>query len=95
MKQFREMGKRLVIWGAGSKGVNFLNALKDSGIEYAVDLNTRKQGKYVAEAGVQIVSPTFLKEYQPDIIVIMNPIYKHEIRSISKELGLTAEFMEC
>ena len=86
-------GQRAVVWGAGSKGVTFLNVLKNSQIEYVVDVNPRKQGMYIPGTGQRIVSPEFLREYQPDIIVVMNPIYKNEIRQLTQNLGLTTRFV--
>ena len=45
-------GKRVVVWGEGSKGVTLLNAVghKET-IQYVVDLNTNKQGKYIPGTG--------------------------------------------
>jgi SAM-dependent methyltransferase len=81
MEQMARNGLRAVIWGAGSKGVTFLNtlALRDQ-IEYVVDLNPRKRGMFIAGTGQQIVSPDFLREYRPDVVIVMNPIYSDEIR---------------
>ena len=88
-------GQRLVVWGSGSKGVTFLNTLQTHNqIEYVVDINPRKQGNYVAGTGQKIVPPEFLLEYQPDVIVIMNSVYKSEIKELCKQLGLSAE-MRC
>ncbi len=83
-------GKRAVVWGGGSKGVTFLNLLniKDE-IEYVVDINPRKQGMYIAGSGQKIVSPEFLQDYQPDVVIVMNSIYKHEIQSTLSGLGIT------
>jgi hypothetical protein len=40
------VAKRVVIWGSGSKGLNFLNRLKTQDrIEYVVDINSRKHWK--------------------------------------------------
>ena len=87
-------GKRVVIWGAGSKGVTFLNALGiRSEIEYVVDINPRKTGMYVAGSGQRIVDPSFLRVYRPDAILIMNPIYESEIREQAHALGLDADFL--
>jgi SAM-dependent methyltransferase len=87
-------GQRAVVWGAGSKGVTFLNLLETQGqIAYAVDINPRKQGMYVAGTGQQIVPPEFLREYQPDVVIVMNPVYEDEIRRFTGGLGLTPEFM--
>jgi len=86
-------GQRVVVWGAGSKGVTFLNALETQGrIRYAVDINPRKQGMYVAGTGQRIVSPGFLPEIQPDVVIVMNAVYEDEIRQIARDLGLRPEF---
>lgn len=87
--------KKIVLWGAGSKGVTFLNILnvKDE-IRYVVDINPRKQGKYVAGMGQKIVNPVLLKDYKPDCIVVMNPIYLNEIKQyVRNELGLPAKLL--
>jgi SAM-dependent methyltransferase len=87
-------GQRVVAWGAGAKGVSFLNMLKiRDQIEYIVDINPHKHGRYIAGTGQQIVSPDFLQDYQPDVIIMMNPIYESEIQQIAKELGLVTEFL--
>ncbi|NJK36443.1 MAG: methyltransferase domain-containing protein [Oscillatoriales cyanobacterium RM2_1_1] len=93
LRQFSQNHQKVVLWGAGSKGVTFLNFLKvessvQSPIEYVVDINPRKQGMYVAGTGQKIVSPEFLQEYQPDIVIIMNPIYKDEIQKMLTDLGV-------
>jgi SAM-dependent methyltransferase len=73
-------GQRVVIWGTGSKGVTFLNTVKAAPlIAYAVDINPRKQGGYVAGSGQQIVPPDFLVSYRPDTVIIMNRNYEAEI----------------
>lgn len=90
-KRFKELERnRVVVWGSGSKGVTFLNALKPN-IEYVVDINLRKQGKFVAGTGQQIVSPEFLGTYKPDLVIVMNPIYEKEIRYILSRRELGAE----
>ncbi|MEA5543157.1 methyltransferase domain-containing protein [Limnoraphis robusta Tam1] len=82
-------GKRVVVWGAGSKGVTFLNFLKmQNPIEYIVDINPRKQGMYVPGTGQKIVPPEFLSEYKPDVVIVMNPIYQDEIKKMLANMGL-------
>jgi hypothetical protein len=74
--------------------VTFLNTLKTKDhIDYVVDINPRKQGRYVAGTGQQIVTPDFLRDYQPDMVMVMNPIYKREIQQITKRLGLSTDFV--
>ena len=82
--------KKIVVWGAGTKGVMFLNTIKNN-IKYIVDLNPAKQGKYVAGSGQKIVSPEFLKTYNPDIVIIMNPNYEAEIKDMLTKLNLSAK----
>jgi hypothetical protein len=89
-----QAGKKAVIWGAGSKGITFLNTMGSASlIEYAVDLNPRKQGMFITGSGQQIVAPQFLQSYQPDVIFVMNAIYRQEIEQMVADLGLTVEFV--
>jgi ABC-type Fe3+-hydroxamate transport system substrate-binding protein len=84
-------GQRVGIWGTGSKGVTFLNSVPAARqIAYAVDINPRKQGMFVAGSGQKIVSPAFLVAYQPDVVIIMNPNYEAEISNQLAALGVTA-----
>ncbi|HEY9603274.1 MAG TPA: methyltransferase domain-containing protein [Allocoleopsis sp.] len=94
LEQIAQNGKHAVAWGAGSKGVTFLNLLKiQDSIQYVVDLNPRKQGMYVAGTGQKIVPPEFLREYQPDVVFVMNHIYENEIRQLTSDLGLNPELL--
>lgn len=94
LKKMAEKGQKAVTWGAGSKGVTFLNLIKgQSSINYVVDINPRKQGKYIAGTGQQIVKPEFLSDYQPEVVIVMNSIYKDEIKKQVFDLGLSPEFM--
>ncbi|MGA2767350.1 MAG: methyltransferase domain-containing protein [Candidatus Bathyarchaeia archaeon] len=94
LKQLLNKGKRVVIWGAGSRGVTLLNILKDPRIEYAVDINPRKQGKYVPGTGQKIVEPKFLLTHQPDYIILANAAYENEIRHIISNLEIKTEFIQ-
>lgn len=87
-------GKRVVIWGSGSKGVAFLNGLKHSnGIEFAVDINPYRQGTYMAGTGQKIETPDFLAEYKPSVVIIMNDIYKKEIQECLNQMDLHPEVL--
>ena len=82
-----------MIWGAGTKGVTFLNAVGESGIEYAVDLNPRKHLSFIPGTGQQVVSPSFLREYRPDVVLVMNPIYRDEIEDQALGVGIAPEVL--
>ncbi len=92
LSQWLEAHRRIVLWGAGSKGATFLNVVEASGqIEYVVDVNPRKEGMYVAGSGQRIVPPDFLREYRPDVVLIVNPIYREEIGVMLGGMGVEAE----
>jgi SAM-dependent methyltransferase len=89
-----EAGKRIVIWGAGSKGISFLNMLHvQDEIPYVIDINPRKRNKFITGTGQQIVPPEFLLGYRPDVVIIMNPIYRQEIEQTLSDLGLHPELL--
>jgi hypothetical protein len=87
--EIKAQNKRAVIWGSGSKGVAFLTTLGvDDEIRYAVDINPYRQGTYMAGSGHEIVSPDFMTKFRPDVVIVMNAVYKEEIRKDLQEMGL-------
>jgi methyltransferase family protein/C-methyltransferase-like protein len=73
-------GQRTVLWGSGSKAVAFLTTLGvHDEIDHAVDINPYRVGKFLPGTGQQIVAPSFLRDYRPDNVVIMNPVYRDEV----------------
>lgn len=95
LENFAEAGQRIVLWGGGSKGVTFLNTLKiQEQIEFVVDINPRKQGKFVAGTGQQIVPPEHLQDYQPDVVIGVNPIYHNEIKQSLDQLGVNVKLLQ-
>jgi len=94
LADIKRKGQRAVLWGAGSKGVAFLTKLnvRDE-VKYCVDINPYKHGTFMAGTGQEIVSPEFLKEYKPDIVIVMNPIYCAEIEADLRKLGLAPELV--
>lgn len=87
-------GKKIVVWGGGSKAVSFLTTLMlQDEIEYVIDINPNKHGMYLAGTGQKIVSPGFLKEYKPNVIIVMNPIYISEIQNMLSELGISCDLL--
>jgi hypothetical protein len=85
---------RVVVWGAGSKGVTFLNTVRGADwIEYVIDINPRKQGMYIPGGGQPIVSPEMLAEHRPSTVLVMNPIYQDEIRGRLSRMGIKANVL--
>lgn len=81
LDQYKAEGKKVVLWGSGSKGVSFLTTLTvpPGMFEYIVDINPYRQGYFMVGTGNKIVSPDFLQTYQPDVVIIMNGMYRDEI----------------
>lgn len=87
-------GGRSVVWGGGSKGVTYVNTLQvGDDIACLVDINPYMQGKYIAGAGNEIVSPERLTEVRPDVVLLMNPIYRDEVRADLDRMRLDAELV--
>lgn len=94
IKGYVAEGKKIALWGGGSKAVAFLTTLgiKEE-IKYAVDINPFKHNTYLAGNGQKIVSPEFLKELKPDIVIVMNPIYVGEITRDLNNMGLNPKVL--
>ena len=95
--RLKREGRRLVIWGSGSKGVAFLSALgahvNQGTIEYAVDINPYRKGYFMPGSGQEIVEPAFLAAYQPAAVIAMNSIYTEEIESDLRRYDVNAKVM--
>ena len=81
------MHRRKAVWGAASKGMIFAIYMKRQGIDldFAIDINPAKQGKYLGGSGLRVLSP---KEAlcileKGDDIFTMNSNYFEEIVVLS------------
>jgi hypothetical protein len=84
-----QAGRRVVVWGAGSKAISFLNQMAGAEVvAYVVDINPRKHGMFVSGTGQAIVPPDFLRAYRPDVVLVMNPNYRDEIAAMLVEAGV-------
>jgi len=89
---YRDRGKRVAIWGSGSKCVAFLNTLGiNEDIGQVVDINPYRHGKFLPATGKQIASPQALMEYRPDLVIAMNPVYLNEIGRDLRNMGVDSE----
>jgi len=86
--------KRPVIWGSGSKCVAFLTTIgMNEEIEHVVDINPHRHGKFIPGLGKEIKSPEILKEYGPEVVIVMNRIYADEIAEQLAGMGLKPEII--
>lgn len=91
---YAKQSAKVVLWGGGSKAVAFLSAFDTNAtVEYAVDINPYRQGHFLPGSGLPIVGPDFLREYQPDVVVIMNAVYRDEISADLTRMGLEPEII--
>jgi hypothetical protein len=87
--------RRIIVWGAGAKTVTFLNIVDPTGavITHVVDVNLRKAGRFIGGSGQQIVEPSAVRELRPEVVILMNPIYRNEIASALHAVGLHPELL--
>ncbi len=83
------LGKRIAIWGSGSKCVAFMTTLKiDDEIAYVTDVNPYRHGKFLIGSGKEIVAPERLRNEPPDEVIVMNSIYRNEVAEKLESLGI-------
>lgn len=89
-----ERGARPVLWGAGSRGVQFLTfADPRRRLSAVVDVNPRKWGRYLPVSAHRVDSPDSLKQVRPEAVIVTNPSYRDEIGKSLRDLGIAAELL--
>ena len=75
---------KVVIWGAGAKGVTFVNLIDPNKqiINSLIDINPKKIGTFVPGTGHAIFSPQKIANDNFNTIIIMNSNYQLEIMNI-------------
>lgn len=85
-------GGRTLLWGAGARGVAFLNAVdpqrKLAGV---TDVNPGKWGRYLPVTGHLVSCPDEIAGLRPDTVIITNPAYRDEIGGQLAALGVATE----
>ncbi|TDT74111.1 methyltransferase family protein [Litoreibacter halocynthiae] len=78
-----------VVWGGASKGVIYalLRERAGASVEAVIDINPSKQGRFLAGTGLRVSAP---EEVLPNLprssrILVMNPNYCEEIRTMSND----------
>ncbi|HMQ92250.1 MAG TPA: class I SAM-dependent methyltransferase [Amaricoccus sp.] len=84
--------RRVVLWGGSSKAVSLVTTL-GLGAEIAavVDINPYKQGKFLPGSGHAVIAPEALPEFDPGLVIVMNPLYQEEVSQRLTGLGISAE----
>ncbi len=82
----------VALWGAGSKGMTYLNLVASEGqIGAIIDVNPRKSGFGVPGVPGVVQAPEVLAVVQPATVLIANPIYASEIEATLRGLGVEAQ----
>ena len=79
--RLKREGRTVVGYGAPGKGNTLLNycGIRQDFLDYTVDRNPYKQGKYLPGTHIPIVAPDTIKETRPDYVLILPWNIKNEI----------------
>ena len=87
-------GDKPVLWGAGSRGVQFLHLADPGGrLAAVVDVNSRKWGRFLPVTGHEVAAPSTLAGLGTHTVIITNPAYRDEIGRALRDLGVDAELL--
>ena len=77
----KKLGKRIAGYGAAAKGNTLLNycGVKNDLIGFVVDANPNKQNKWLPASHIPVVNEQYLREQQPDFVIIFPWNIKEEI----------------
>ncbi len=91
--EFKNCSK-FVVWGAGHQSLFTIATtnLKNK-IDYIVDSSPSKQGLYAPGSGIPIMSPTNLKEDNPDVIIVACAGYNNEVVKMLKSYNLNTKYI--
>lgn len=92
--EYKKKGKKISAYGAAAKGVTLLNycAIDTDLIDYVVDLNPKKQGRFIPGSRIPIVDLKMLDTNPPDILLILPWNLINEIKlQLSKYLNTGIE----
>ena len=88
LRSWSAEGRRVGLWGAGAKGVTFLNVVHGDLVDAVIDVNPRKRGRFLPGTGHVVAAPEDLIAAPVDELVVMNATYLDEIADQMDRLGV-------
>jgi hypothetical protein len=87
LEGLRKDGKKIAAYGAAAKGATLLNycEIDEQWLDFAVDRNVHKQGKYMPGTRLEIRAPEALLDAQPDYCLILPWNFRDEIVAQQRE----------
>lgn len=82
LHKLKASGKKISAYGAAAKGITLLNycEIDSDVIDFVVDLNPSKQGKYLPGSQIPIVDSKILTSNMPDVLLILAWNLSNEIK---------------
>jgi SAM-dependent methyltransferase len=95
LQELVSKGEKIAIWGAAGKGTTFANLIdpESQWISCAVDLNPKKQGKYMVGTGLPIIGYEKLKDFGITYAIVANPYYIEENANLLKKANLDVKLL--
>lgn len=87
---------KISIWGAGAKGVTFVNLFdpERKHIDCVIDINPNKQNCYIPGTGHLIINYQELIKRNIKFVIVMNSNYYNEILNILKESNINITLID-
>ena len=81
LHELKKQGKKIAAYGAAAKGSTMVNfcGLGTDVIDFVVDRNVHKQGKFMPGVHIPIHDPKKLMEAKPDYVLMLPWNFKDEI----------------